>query len=216
MLHVTQKNILNVLATAESRRYRELKPDAIDGNVFGYHLKQLLSSGLIRKTSEGSYCLTEVGRKYIVTRYERPLESAHSIFLLVITSGEEYLVRERKIQPMLGTKGFVHGEPKLHMPLTESARARLLAKTGIDINLSVATSGLITIKKGGELQSYSHATVLTGDVGNKELPLEADATGHNLWVHANELNKAEFIPSCQDILQALQRRQTWFELSYDI
>lgn len=216
MLHITQKNILDSLARAESCRYADLKPAHIDGNVFGYHLKRVITDKLVDKGDDGLYRLTELGRQYIITRYEDPLKSAHSILLIVLRRGEDYLIRERTIQPMLGTAGFVHGEPKLDLSAVEAAQLRLLDKTGIESTLEVAASGLITIHKNSELESYSHAIVLTGESSTADIPIARDSTGINRWVHKSELSKSHMIPSCTDILRILEQNKPWFELTYNL
>ena len=216
MLHITQKHILDSLAQAEFKRYGELKPTDIDGNVFGYHLKQTLAAGLAEKSADGTYRLTESGRNYIINRYHNPLESAHSIFLLVIRCGDNYLIRERKIQPMLGYSGFIHGEPTPGEMIIDTANKRLRTKTGLECSLSVSSSGLITIKKDSGLQSYSHAVILTGEITDRILEIDEDETGRNYWLDVRDLEKSSIIPSCKDILRILENQQQWFELNYDL
>jgi len=216
MRHVTQKQILDLLARADTKRYSQLKPTDIDGNVFGYHLKQLITDSLVKKLEDGSYSLTEAGRSYIINRFEEPLEAAHSIFLLVIKHQEKYLVRRRTVQPTIGLSGFIHGEPKLGYSLAESARRRLLDKAGIDCpDMSVACSGLITIWRDSELESYSHAIILTG-TADQEALTPGDDTGINYWADRNEFGQPNFIPSCSDLLEVLENKLDWFELNYNL
>lgn len=215
MRHITQKNILNKLAQTEVARYSEIKPEQIDGNVFIYHLKQLLSDELVIKNQDGTYQLSETGRNYIIHRYDDPLESAHSIFLIVIRNNDKYLMRERKIQPMLGYSGFVHGEPKPGKTVLETAAKRLADKTGLSCDLSVVASGLIELNLEGELQSFSHAIVLYGETDRHDIK-SGDETGRNYWIDKNEIDATDFIPSTQDILDVIDQNKPWFELRYNI
>lgn len=213
MLHHIQKTILDTLATAERLRYSEIKPDELDGNVFGYHLKQLLADKMIVKNNAGDYSLAAAGREYIVHRYESRAESAHSIFLVVIKSGENYLLRERLVQPHLGATGFLHGEPRADEPIVETAKKRLFAKTGIIADLHVRASGFISISENGELQSYSHAVVLYGEA-DSTLAITADTTGRNFFAHIDETEN--LLPSCMNIIELLERNDPWFELHYTL
>lgn len=214
MIHHIRRTVLDKLATAESLRYGELKPKDLDGNVFTYHLKGLIVDDLIEKNEAGDYLLTAAGRDYIVHRYEDPALSAHSIFLIVLKRQSEYLLRRRKVQPLLGYTGFIHGEPEAGVGIIETATKRLKDKTGLkDVSLVVAGSALITQHRDDELQSYSHAVILYGET-IQEITIEEDATGHNLW---SSLDSAEkLIPSCDDIVAMIENKQTWLERSYSL
>lgn len=218
MLHHIRKAILDNLSGTETSRYAELKPAELDGNVFGYHLKALLSDNYIAKTSHGAYRLTAKGRDYIVRRYEDSASSAHSIFLIVLKVGDKFLMRKRLVQPLLGLSGFVHGEPKYHQDVTSAAQNRLLDKTGLQAKLDIQSSGLIKIFDEQELQSFSHAIILYGQMAefNPANFIASDATGSNYLVSEAEMSDLQLLPSCHRILDIIQNQQTWFELSYDI
>lgn len=214
MLHHIRRSILDELATAETKRYGQLKPDDLDGNVFTYHLKGLIADKLVQKTEAGDYSLTQSGRDYVVHRYETPALSAHSIFLIVIRRQSEFLLRKRDVQPLIGFTGFVHGEPEAGVDIIESAKRRLSNKTGIDgVELSVAGSALITQYRGGELQSFSHAAILYGET-DQDLTVTSDNTGRNFWgaLDATE----QLLPSCHDIVEMLESGQHWLERTYQL
>lgn len=213
MLHHIRKDILDKLSTAEVRRYSELKPGQLDGNVFGYHLKGLITDGYVTKQADGNYSLSADGRDYIVHRHEDPSQSAHSILLIVVKNGHEYLIRQRSVQPLLGFSGFIHGEPNPDLTVTEAARKRLLDKTGLDLELAIKGSALITQYRSGELQSYSHAVILYGETAETAIT-KSDATGINSWSTLEDVTK--ILPSCFNIVDMINSGETWLEKSYDI
>lgn len=216
MLHHIQKSIMDKLATAETKRYGELKPVELDGNVFGYHLKALLIEKYISKSEQGDYALTQKGKDYVVHRFENPLLQAHSIFLIALRRDNNWLLRERLVQPLLGMAGFIHGEPIAGEPVAVTATRRLLEKTGLDVDLSVQSSGLISITRDGVLESYSHAVVLTGET-DSDISITRDPTGHNFWRPANELDSATILPSCIDIISRIENHNsTPFDLHYNL
>lgn len=214
MIHHIRRSVLDKLATAESLRYAELKPKDLDGNVFTYHLKGLITDNLVQKNEAGDYRLTAAGRDYIVHRYEDPASCAHSIFLIVLKRQSEYLLRRRDVQPLLGYTGFIHGEPEAGTDIIQAASERLFKKTGIkDVLLSVVGSALITQYGDNELQSFSHATIIYGET-SQDITIENDATGQNFW---STLDLAEkLIPSCADIVEMIDNKQTWLERSYEL
>lgn len=211
MLHHIQKSILDRLATAEYSRYAEIKPKDLDGNVFGYHLKQLISDKYVFKNVDGSYCLTQKGREYIVRRFENPTDTAHTIFLIVLKNNHRYLLRKRLVQPMLGYTGFIHGEPKPGENIEDTAKSRLLLKTGIETALKICGHALISQYKDDELQSYSHAIILYGQTTEEDIEV-SDKTGENFWT--DNLTIENILPSCQDILDMINDGEVWLEKSY--
>lgn len=216
MLHHIQKSIMDKLATAETKRYGELKPAELDGNVFGYHLKALLIDKYITKHEQGDYGLTQKGKDYIVHRYENPLLQAHSIFLIALSRGDEWLMRERLVQPLVGMVGFIHGEPIAGEAIAITAARRLHEKTGLDVDLSVQGSGLISITRGGVLESYSHAAILTGQT-DSDISITKDSTGRNFWLPASELDSLTILPSCIDIISRIDKHDfTPFDFHYNL
>jgi len=103
-------------------------------------------------------------------------------------------MRRRSVEPNRGLIGFVHGEPFAGEPTTATAKARLLAKTGLTAEFTVRASGIITIYKDEVLESFSHCVLLTADNPSGEL-IAADATGENYWLSTPDFRAAEFIPS---------------------
>lgn len=218
MLHHIQRTIIDVLSSEETRRYAELKPADMDGNQFTYHLKQLVTSKLVTQNSDGTYSLTAAGRTYLVYRYEELGDSAHTIFLVIITCGNDILLRKRLVQPSLGAVGFIHGEPTATTSLVDSISKRVMAKTGSAIHdVQIRSSGLIRIFKEGEIQSFSHAIIATADAPSKDIPITRDETGENFWISRNDIGSVPHIlPSCYAILDFLdQEHIPWFDLSYD-
>lgn len=214
MIHHIRRSVLDKLATAETLRYGELKPKDLDGNVFTYHLKGLMVDNLVTKNDAGDYLLTDAGRDYIVHRYEDSTLSAHSIFLIVLTRGSEYLLRRRDVQPLIGYVGFVHGEPEAGVDVVLTAQERLSAKTGIDgVELSIAGSALISQYRDDELQSFSHAVILTGQT-DQDIRIEGDDTGANFWSDLTDVQN--LLPSCPDIVQMISKNQHHLQETYTL
>lgn len=216
MLHHIQKGILDNLATAHSSRYSDLKPPDMDGNIFSYHLKLLLTDRYVLKNDDGLYVLSPKGKDYVVHRYENPLLQAHSIFLIVLRRGDQWLLRERLVQPLLGMSGFIHGEPIANESVIETAERRLHDKTGIKITLHIHSSGLVRISQDSIITSYSHAIILVGNT-DEDMTVTSDPTGRNYWGNAMDLAKEFVLPSCSSIVErVVSNNITPFELAYEL
>lgn len=217
MLHHIQKTVIDTLASKESARYGELKPSDMDGNQFTYHLKQLIVDKYVAQNEDGSYSLTKTGKTYLVHRFENPEDSAHTIFLVVIRFDDKILLRKRLVQPALGKVGFVHGEPLASQPLEQTVAERVRLKTGLEItNIVTHGSGLIRMYDGDQLESFSHAVILSASADTDVLPVQSDTTGENFWIAEADLSSVEgLIPSCIDILDLLQAHShIWFDRQY--
>lgn len=219
MLHHIQKNIINVLASKDPARYADIKPDGMDGNQFTYHLKQLITDKLIQKNDDGTYSLTHKGRTYLIYRYESLDEAAHSIFLVIVRHDKKHLLRKRKVQPLINYSGFIHGEPVANEPLAITVQKRVLKKTGLAVKeISIHGSGLIRMRRDGELQSFSHAIIIEATVPSDELAMFDDETGENFWtdnVYTDPIDK--LIPSTRDILAfADDASIRWFDWTYEL
>ncbi len=218
MIHHIQRSIINVLAHKDPARYADLKPEDLDGNKFTYHLKQVVSAKLVDQNDDGTYSLTPHGRAYLVHRYEDSNESAHTIFLVVLRHGDKLLLRRRLVQPSNGFAGFIHGEPVSTKPLEESVKTRILGKTGLEIsNIKVHASGFITMVKGGQPESFSHAIIISADTSTDELPIVRDETGENFWINESDIDTTEnLLQSCPDILKLVKTDAPgWFNWTYN-
>lgn len=211
MLHHIQKSIIESLGFQSSLRYSELKPSDLDGNVFGYHLKQAILDNYVTRSEDGSYQLAPAGREWFIRRFENDTTSAHSNFLVIVKNGDSYLLRRRKVQPLLGKSGFLHGEPTPSMPTIEAARQRLKQKTGLIIPLDVRASALIAQYQDDQLVSYSHAIILYGETTD-DILISSDETGENFW--SDSLGHDDILPSCSDIIELVASGRTWVELTY--
>jgi hypothetical protein len=193
-----------------------MKPKDMDGNIFSYHLKLLVTDHYVVKHEDGLYGLSQKGKDYIVHRYEDVLLQAHSIFLIVIKRGDEWLMRERLVQPLLGMSGFIHGEPVANEPLLTTAAKRLQEKTGLSVPLSIHNSGLIRIISNGTVESFSHAIILTGET-NDDMSSVSDSTGRNYWLPTPALAQPTILPSCTDIITSLTNNDiSTFDFSYHV
>lgn len=134
--HPIQRSIINVLSTREFARFRDLKPDKTDTNLFSYHLKLLQNAAFITKTDAG-YTLAEKGLQYVdrvgadhVTLRTQP----KVITMLLIQDGYgKVLLQKRRKQPYINTWTLPYG--KIHIDdesVLAAARRESRDKLGYD------------------------------------------------------------------------------------
>ena len=216
--HHLQKEIINRLVHAEHLRFSELKPTSVDGNVFTYHLHQLLKGMLVVKRDDGSYELTGKGKALGITNTlskDQLLSQAHSILLLAVKSGDEWLLRRRLVQPIYGKWGFIHGEPVAGELTAQTASAILERRTGLKTSFTPKGTGYIRLFNGSELESFTHFTLFETTVLKRSI-IESDTSGENRWFkQADILDSSVMISSMADLMAAMSEDEFFFrDLSY--
>lgn len=210
--HHIQKQIITDLVECEFARYADLKPSNIEGNVFTYHLKNLITQKYIMKNDDGAYCLTNKGKLYGINssiKSKDLLEQAHSIILLYIRNKDRWLLRKRLVQPMHGKIGFIHGEPISEETIEETGKRILLTRTGLEGDMTVKGSGYIMIQDDISMIAYSNFTLL--EVNNlKGEMIKLDSHGENMWLENPDFNSSEMIPSMPDLVSAINSTGLFF------
>src|SRR5438874_5275120 len=116
-MHRLQQHILQQLIHNSRLRYAQLKPTDVEGNLFMYHLRQVMSEGWVCKAGDGAYELSPVGQAYVERLSLKTLtpRAQPRIVTLMVCQNEdsEYLLFRRKRQPLIGMVGFPYG--KLHL-----------------------------------------------------------------------------------------------------
>ncbi len=218
--HHLQKSIIRKLGGFEKAHFSDIQLGKVEGNIFTYHLQQLVKQDYIQKDEAGLYSVTAKGKNYLVKSgrpsHESPTE-AHSVLLLVVSRNDEWLVRKHLMQPNLGLYGFVHGEPQPDEGVTVTAAKRLEQKTGLQANFVVRASGLIRIYKNNELESFSHCVVLHAENPTGNL-LPGDSTGENHWVSAKAFSETHYLPSVPALHELILTASgtTFFDKTYQL
>ena len=219
--HHLQKEILFKLVTSPSARFAELKPAGVDGNIFTYHLQQLIKQKYVVKEKNGTYGLTSLGKAVGINILLSPkelLEQAHSVFFIIVRDKDgRWLLRKRLAHPMYGKIGFVHGEPNAHESLSVSAKKALKERTGLTATFTPMGSGYIRIFNGEDLESFTHFTLLRAHDLTGTL-VKIKGNGENIWLDKPDFKSEEMIPSMSDLGQVIEdgASKIFVELEYQV
>lgn len=213
--HHLQKQILHHLVTVEHATFSDLKPTDIEGNIFTYHLHQLIKQRYVEKQAGGSYCLTPDGKAVGITitlSAQEALKQAHSVLFMVLKTENGWLVRKRLAHPMFGKVGFVHGEPVAHEDITITAKQIFIDKTGLTANFVVAGSGYVRLFKDDALESFTHFTLLFARVSEGELQTHSKkhVNGENYWLQRLDDASDDLIPGMQQLADQLTTGNLFF------
>lgn len=199
--HHIQKSIVYDLAFAESLRFSDLKPDELENKAFTYHLKKVMSAGLVEKLDDGRYALTMKGRrvgKGALKKESRLLDRAYSILLLAVRRNDEWLLYKRQTQPLLGLTGFMQAQPVAEADACRTAQQTCLEQTGITAEFTVQGHGYFRVYRKGELESFIHFTLLVGQNPDGELLQTAESAGY-FWQRKPNFAHPDMLPNMQTL-----------------
>ena len=134
-----QKTIVSRLKNADSLRYSDLRPANTDRDLFNYHLRELVSKGIVTKLPNRSgYTLSGRGQQ-LVADVHHTSDQANRLFkvntVLIVTDqrpdGLYILQQRRTAQPDYGTIGIPGGTIVKAEPLLDGAARKLEGETGL-------------------------------------------------------------------------------------
>ncbi|MBP6037741.1 MAG: NUDIX hydrolase [Candidatus Saccharimonas sp.] len=168
--HHIQRSILGALMTREFARFRDLKPENVDTNLFSYHLKLLQRDKYVRKTDSG-YTLAEKGLQHVdrvnVDRMRLRTQPKIITMLLIQDGYGKILLQKRQKQPYINTWTLPYG--KIHIAdesVQAAAQREARDKLGFDAH-KVRHVGDCYILTGNytavDAQSYAAGKFSDGD-----------------------------------------------------
>jgi len=197
--HHIQKYIVDVLMYREVARFRDLRPPKIDTNLFSYHLKNLVKSGMVAKGDDG-YSLSLAGLSYVdrVSTEDKKIRTQPKIItmLLIQNSDGDVLLQKREKQPYINAWTLPYG--KLHIDdktLEEGAKREAKEKLGLDDQaVSHAGDCYIRVMMNDEILSTTLAHVFKFNKDDIVLTKEL------VWVQPHKLHKFRLAPAVESIV----------------
>jgi len=197
--HHIQKHIIDVLMYVENARFRDLRPEKTDTNLFTYHLNALVKSGMVIKNAAG-YTLSMTGLSYVdrVSTEKKTIRSQPKIItmLLIQNSEGDVLLQRRDKQPYINAWTLPYG--KLHIEdgtLIEAAQREAEEKLGLpNQELRHAGDCYIRVKTGEDILSTTLAHVFRFNRDDIE-------TGDDIvWARPHKLTQYKLAPAVEAIV----------------
>lgn len=206
-MHRLQQHILQLLILNSHLRYADLKPREIEGNLFMYHLKQLIADGLVEKNTNGRYQLTAKGKLYsdrLSLKSLTPRVQPRIVTLMAVEDGEgNWLFYRRKRQPLIHMIGFPYGKIHIGESVKQAAERELKEKTGLAADLEHRGDGYATTTQNGEPVSEILFHMFYGCNPKGEL-LQRSKIGEPFWGQLKDIKDSEVMPNAPHLLQLVQ------------
>jgi ADP-ribose pyrophosphatase YjhB (NUDIX family) len=212
-VHYLQKAILDKLRYEQPLTYTALMPDAIESSHFRYHLKLLMTDGLIVKYDDSTYILSDKGAQevdYLSANRTTITRTPKIITYTLLSYDDTLLLYTKPKEPYRGLVGLIGGKVHYGEPMDVSATREIVEKTGITLAREEAPTlaGVadIIIDKNGQPQSHVVAYVHTVRLINipDKMPIEF------VQITKEELPKLNLLPDVLPLLAAINKATTPF------
>lgn len=197
--HHLQRSIVYKLALSEGQRFSDLKPDSIENKLFDYHLKKVISAGLVEKASDGLYRLTSQGRRLgmrVLDTSQAIVDKADSVLFLAIQRSDSWLLYRRRSHPLRDQVGFMHATPVSNEPVAVTAARECQKKTGLTCEFQPLGGGYFRVYQGEDLESFTHFTLLIAQSVSGELH-QVDELADYFWVENPNFTAPDMLPNMQ-------------------
>lgn len=202
-MHWIQKHIMRQLSTHSGRRYSELKPNDVEGNLFMYHMQKLQAAGYITKNA-AVYGLSQKGELFssrMSLKQAAPLMQPKIVVMLICQNeNDEYLLFRWSRQPYNGLVSFPFSKIHFGRTLTETLEEALFYKTSLTGNFLYV--GDVYIRTLTDNKPVDHmlahiyrVTDIEGILGGYD-----GLTGQPFWGQPTEILPSEQVAGFADIL----------------
>lgn len=211
-MHWIQKHVLRDLATHDTRRYKDLRPLDVEGNMFMYHLDQLVKEKLIEKSKSG-YKLTTKGKTFVSSMSlqagERRIQPKIVVMLDCKNAKGEQLLFGWRRQPYYGLISLPFSKTHFGKSVEETAAEELKNKSGLEGEF--AYRGDVYIQTNEDNEAIDHMLAHVFSVTRTKGELFSDElTGKAFWGDPNEYSDEEAVAGFNQILGLLQTKKTPF------
>ena len=205
MLSWIQYHILLELTRHATRRYSQLRPRDVEGNLFTYHLQGLMRDGLIEKT-ERHYQFTRKGLQFASTlsletgktRQQPQILNA----IICQNNAQEYLMIRWRRQPALGLVSFPHGMMHYGEKASDMAAQELAEKAGLTAELIYRGDVYIRVMQDDicERHMLVHVFEARSPKAGRADELRPEVSEH-FWASLDAFGAADFVPGFYEIAQ---------------
>ena len=217
VMHHIQREILRSLLLVPDARFKDLKPDGLESNIFMYHLKTLIKDGLVEKVQNG-YALTYKGKQFVdrsnlVSLKIRVQPKTITILAIQNKAGKQ-LILERLHQPFINHKGFPSGKIHYGESLQDAALRELEEKAGFtDTTLVFRGNFVMRYFNDKEVVNHIIGYVFSGTVDTVEPLLFERPYFKCYWGDKDELyvdNRFKGHPEIFELLQNTPEGELFF------
>lgn len=213
--HHIQKHILTHLMHHRYARFRDMRPDGTDTNLYSYHLKQLQKNNFVEKKPDG-YTLTTLGMSYVdrINANSVNISLQPKIITMLIVQNDEggTLMYQKARQPFIEQWtvpfGKVHNDDA---SILDAAKREVREKIGpYSIPLTHAGDCYIRMQHEGAVKFSTLVHVFYGVTTE---PIQHDQLQ---WVSPHTIPRLDVAPAVDEIIARTFFRDPYFFEEYTV
>lgn len=199
-----QNHILIELTRHGTRRYGDMRPRDVEGNLYAYHLKGLMNDKLIEK-NDTHYQLTLKGLQLVsmLSLDTGKMRRQPQILNAIICRNEknEYLWLRWQREPNMNMVSFPHGMMHYGEGLSEAAARELREKTALQGELAYRGDVYVRCLLSGVLDRHMLVHLFEASNVQNDTAAEISSQVENFWSPLETLQPADFVPGFYEIAQ---------------
>lgn len=215
-LHHIRKYILQTLTTVKWARFRDMRPEKVDTNLYAYHLKQLIKDGYIENNSQKGYRLSPMGLRFVdhvsLENFE-PRWQPKILTMLFAEHDKKILMWPKYKQPFIGKWSLPSG--KMHYD-DVTVHDAMVRETGYYLHATPSGLRQIGVVEysafiNNDLVSHTIAHIFTASI-------TPDMVSHPQakWIDACSLAPTESSPGTNKVIDLAQTKKEFFFESFSV
>ncbi|SRR6266481_3198799 len=204
-MHAIQRHILKNLTVKGRLRYRDLKPQSVEGNQFMYHMKVLVDKSYVEKDGM-LYRLTVRGKRFadkvsLESFMERVQPKIVTMIYCANPAGE-VLLYKRAREPFRGTWSLPYGKMHMGEKVADAAHRELSEKTGLTAKLTRRGDAYLAIYEKDQLITHMLTHIFEG---SDIKAAEKKVSEQYAWMNLAKVKAGELFPGFKEILKAIEK-----------
>lgn len=211
-MHPIQRHILKQLTLNEYQRYSDLRPEDTEGNLFMYHIEQLINEGLVERSNK-RYTLSPKGKKHagiinVDTGMPRP-QPKITTTVIARNDSQEHLIFEWKRQPFIHKTSFIYGKTDYGKSIWDNARRELAMKASVDAEVDWIGDVYVRVVENEQTINHMLTHVFEADYIKGEAKSTVP-TGECYWGDIEDYSQEKLVPGTREILNYYKNSQRPF------
>lgn len=205
-----QKHVLKELSTAKKLRYSEMIPEAVEGNLFMYHLKQLMNTGYIQKDGN-SYALTADGKRFVgemsLASGKQTITPKTLVMIYGKNKDNELLLYKWNRQPYFDHVSLPFSRVRYGETISKAANDTLKNKTNLSGKLGFIGTINVIVKKNNTVTTHYVAYIYGVEIQSE--PSADGLTGKPFLGNIKDFD-SELVDGTKEIVEIIENKKSPF------
>lgn len=210
-MHFVRKHILRILTQSKWCRFRDMRPDRVDSNLYNYHLKQLIKEGYVEHVNDKGYRLSPLGLRYCdhvsLDNFEPRWQPKVLTKVLVQNKQGRVLMWPKYKQPFIGSWSLPSGKMHYEDRTVELAMRREITYFTASTTYDLTPRGVI------EVSTYIHDALVTHVIEHVfSMMIDAEDVDHPKaeWRSQANISQSRCSPGTLELMELLNNHKKYF------